>query len=155
MPKAHHYEVDVTWTGNTGTGTSGYREFERSHEVTAAGKLPILGTSDPAFRGVPERWNPEELLVASLSQCHMLWFLALCAQEKIVVTHYTDHPSGTMVERADGGGRFSEVVLRPQVRITDAGHIDRTRILHERAHDLCFIANSVNVEIRCEPVVSV
>ncbi|WP_084525192.1 OsmC family protein [Nocardia vaccinii] len=152
--KTHHYEVDVIWTGNTGTGTSGYREYERSHDITAPGKPVIPGTADPAFRGVPERWNPEELLVVSLSQCHMLWFLALCAQERIVVTDYTDHPSGTMVETADGGGHFSEVVLRPRVRIADAEHADRTRTLHERAHELCYIANSVNFEVRCEPIVS-
>ncbi|WP_067668457.1 OsmC family protein [Nocardia miyunensis] len=154
MPKTHHYEVDVTWTGNTGTGTSGYREYERAHDIAALGKPVIPGTADPAFRGVPERWNPEELLVASLSQCHMLWFLALCAQERIVVTDYTDRPSGTMVETADGGGHFSEVVLRPQVRTAESQHVDRTRILHERAHKMCFIANSVNFEVRCEPVVS-
>lgn len=154
VPKTHQYEVDVTWTGNTGAGTSGYREYERAHDVSALGKPVIAGSADPAFRGVPERWNPEELLVASLSQCHMLWFLALCSQERIVVTDYTDRPSGTMVETADGSGHFSEVVLRPQVRIVDSEHVDRTRILHERAHEMCFIANSVNFEVRCEPVVS-
>ena len=153
MSKTHDYELNVTWTGNTGTGTSGYREFERSHTISADGKPVILGTADPAFRGVPERWNPEELLVASLSQCHMLWFLALCAQEGIVVTDYTDHQSGTMVETPDGGGHFSEVVLRPRARIADPQHIDRALALHDRAHDLCFIANSVNFELRCQPEV--
>ncbi|MFI6216758.1 OsmC family protein [Nocardia brasiliensis] len=154
MTKAHEYALDVTWTGNTGTGTSGYRDFERSHIVSAEGKPPIPGTADPAFRGAPEHWNPEELLVASLSQCHMLWYLVLCARAGIVVTEYTDHPSGTMVEDPAGGGRFSEVVLRPQARITDAQHRDRALALHERAHDLCFIANSVNFDVRCEPQVA-
>jgi organic hydroperoxide reductase OsmC/OhrA len=151
LPKTHHYELDVTWTGNTGTGTSGYRDFERTHDLSADGKPVIPGTADPAFRGVPERWNPEELLVASLSQCHMLWFLALCAKEGIVVTAYTDHPSGTMVETPDGGGHFSEVVLRPQVTIATPEHGERVLALHDRAHDLCFIANSVNFEVRTEP----
>ncbi len=153
MPRSHHYALDVTWTGNSGTGTSGYREFERAHEISADGKPVILGTSDPAFRGDAARWNPEELLVASLSQCHMLWFLALCAQNGIVVTEYIDHPSGTMDERADGGGAFSEVVLRPEVRLADSRHAERTLELHARAHDLCFIANSVNFELRCEPTI--
>ncbi len=153
MPKSHHYELDVTWTGNTGTGTSDYREFSRSHDVSADGKPTIAGTADPAFRGAPDRWNPEELLVASLSQCHMLWFLVLCARAGIVVTDYTDHPSGAMVENPDGGGRFTEVVLRPRVTLADPQQADRTPELHERAHSLCFIANSVNCDVRCEPEV--
>lgn len=153
MAKTHRYELDVTWTGNTGAGTGGYRDYERSHDVSAAGKPTIAGTADPAFRGVTERWNPEELLVASLSQCHMLWFLALCAKEGIVVTDYTDHPSGAMVETPDGGGYFREVVLRPQVGIADAQRAQQLSSLHQRAHALCFIANSVNFEVRCEPQV--
>src|SRR5262245_62128745 len=134
LPRTHHYELDVTWTGNTGTGTSGYRDFERTHSLSADGKPVIPGTADPAFRGVRERWNPEELLVASLSQCHMLWFLALCAKEGIVVTAYTDHPSGTMVEESDGNGRFTDVVLRPRVRIADPGEAGRPRALQDRPH---------------------
>ena len=98
MPKTHHYELTVTWTGNTGTGTSGYQAFERAHDVSIEGKPTISGSADPAFRGAPDRWNPEELLVASLSECHMLWYLVLCAKEGIVVTEYVDHPSGTLSE---------------------------------------------------------
>ncbi|MBO0870852.1 MAG: OsmC family protein [Micromonosporaceae bacterium] len=154
MPRTHHYQVDVTWTGNTGTGTSGLRDYERSHDIGAGGKPVIPGSSDPAFRGKADRWNPEELLVASLSQCHMLWFLAVCAQEGIVVTHYADHPSGTMVEDSDGGGRFTDVVLRPRVRIADPEQAGRLPAVHDRAHHLCFIANSVNFEVRTEPEVA-
>lgn len=149
--KTHRYELDITWTGNTGTGTSGYRDYERAHEISGAGKPMIPGSSDPSFRGDPHRWNPEELLVASLSQCHMLWFLGLCAQDGIVVTGYTDHPSGTMAETPDGGGHFTEVVLRPAVRVKDPRHIDALPALHERAHHLCFIANSVNFDVRYVP----
>lgn len=149
--KTHLYELDITWTGNTGTGTSGYRDYERAHDITAPGKPVIPGTADPAFRGVPERWNPEELLVASLSQCHMLWVLALCSQAGVTVTDYTDHPSGTMVQTADGGGYFTEVTLRPTVHVTDAAHADALTEIHERAHHLCFIANSVNFDVYCQP----
>lgn len=149
--ETHRYELDITWTGNTGTGTSGYRDYERAHEISGTGKPTIPGSADPSFRGDPHRWNPEELLVASLSQCHMLWFLGLCAQDGIVVTGYTDHPSGTMAETPDGGGHFTEVVLRPAVRVQDPRHIDAVPALHERAHHLCFIANSVNFDVRCEP----
>lgn len=155
MAKSHHYEVTVTWTGNHGEGTSGYRAYARSHEVTTAGKPPIAGSSDPTFRGERDRWNPEELLVASASQCHMLWYLHLCAVEGIVVTDYVDHPKGTMTEDPDGGGRFNDVLLRPQVTITAPDQVDRAVALHERAHQMCFIANSVNFPIRHEPAVRV
>ncbi|MEU4625000.1 OsmC family protein [Actinoplanes sp. NPDC023801] len=147
MARSHHYEVTVSWTGET----SSYRSYERAHEVTAGGKAPIAGSSDPAFRGDPARWNPEELLVASLAQCHMLWFLHLCATEGVVVTGYIDNPAGTMVETADGGGQFSEVVLRPRVELADPARADQLPGLHERAHQLCFIARSVNFPVRHEP----
>lgn len=151
--KTHHYELDITWTGDTGTGTSGYRDYARSHEISAPGKPTIPGTADPAFRGVPEHWNPEELLVASLSQCHMLWVLALCAQSGVIVTGYRDHPSGVMAQTEDGGGHFTEVVLRPTLHITDAGLAGALPEIHERAHGLCFIANSVNFAVTCRPEV--
>jgi organic hydroperoxide reductase OsmC/OhrA len=155
MPRTHNYALTVTWTGNTGTGTSAYGAFERSHEITADGKPAIHGTADPAFRGVHDRWNPEQLLVASLSQCHMLWYLVLCAKEGIVVTEYADRASGTMVESADGSGHFEEATLRPQVTIASAEHVERATMLHRRAHDMCFVANSVNFEVRTEPAVAV
>ncbi|MEV7010347.1 OsmC family protein [Streptosporangium sp. NPDC051022] len=153
MAKTHLYEVTVTWTGDRGTGTSGYRAYERAHDVEADGKPPIPGSSDPAFRGDPARWNPEELLVASLSQCHMLWYLHLCATEGIVVTGYTDHPRGSMIEGPDGGGRFEEVVLRPRVTLARADQADLATEVHERAHRMCFIAASVNFPVRHEPVI--
>ena len=153
--KTHQYELDITWTGNTGSGTSGYRDYARDHNISAPGKPVIPGTAYPAFRWVPERWNPEELLVASLSQCHMLWVLALCAQAVVTVTGYTDHPSGTMAQTADGGGYFTEVVLRPTVHITDAQQAEALTDIHERAHRLCFIANSVNFDVGCQPRVVV
>jgi organic hydroperoxide reductase OsmC/OhrA len=151
VTQLHRYETTVTWTGNTGTGTSGYRNYERAHEVTVDGKPPIPGSSDPAFRGDAARWNPEELLVASLSQCHMLWFLHLCATNGLVVTEYRDHAAGMMAETADGGGQFQQVMLRPQVRFAAPEHADRARPLHEQAHKLCFIASSVNFPVYCEP----
>jgi organic hydroperoxide reductase OsmC/OhrA len=153
LAKTHTYEVALTWIGNTGTGTSGYGAFERSVEASAEGKPIISGSADPAYRGARDRWNPEELLVVSLSQCHMLWYLVLCAKEGIVVTDYVDHASGTLVETPDGGGHFEEVMLHPRVTITDAGRIERAVALHERAHDLCFVARSVNFAVRADPTV--
>jgi organic hydroperoxide reductase OsmC/OhrA len=153
MAKTHTYELTVTWTGNAGTGTSSYQGFERSHDVSIDGKPTIPGSADPAFRGARERWNPEELLVASLAQCHMLWYLVLCAKEGIVVTEYVDHPSGTLVETPDGGGHFEEVMLHPEVTITTPEKMDRAVALHERAHDLCYVASSVNFPVRSDPTV--
>jgi organic hydroperoxide reductase OsmC/OhrA len=153
MAKTHTYELTVTWTGNTGTGTNSYQGFERSHDVSIDGKPTIVGSADPAFRGARECWNPEELLVASLAQCHMLWYLVLCAKEGIIVTEYVDHSSGTLVETADGGGHFEEVTLHPHVTITTPEKMDRAVALHERAHDLCYVANSVNFTVRTDPTV--
>ena len=152
-PAAHAYAVRVEWTGNVGEGTRGYRGYERAHEITVAGKPLIAGSSDPAFRGDGTRYNPEELLVASLSACHMLWYLHLCADAGIVVTGYVDEASGTMAETADAGARFTEVVLRPVVALRAGADAERAVTLHERAHALCYIANSVNFPVRCEPVV--
>lgn len=154
-PRTHSYALTLTWTGNTGAGTSSYAGFERSVEVSAEGKPSIPGSADPAFRGAPERWSPEEMLVASLSQCHMLWYLVLCAKERIVVTDYVDHPTGTLVETPDGSGHFEEVTLRPRVTIASAQHVEGATALHTRAHDMCFVANSVNFDVRTEPAIVV
>ena len=149
--KAHSFEVDVAWTGNTGTGTSSYTAYRRAHDISAEGKPVIPGSSDPAFRGEKSRYNPEELLVASLSACHMLWYLHLCAEARIVIDTYTDHATGSMQVDADGGGRFTEVVLRPAVAIKGECDTQLARRLHERAHHLCFIANSMNFPVNVEP----
>jgi len=156
MPKTHHYSVTVKWTGNTGTGTSSYRSYERRYDISAgARKLPIAGSSDPAFRGDPDRWNPEELLVASISACHKLWYLHLCAVAGIVVLEYTDHAEGEMEEEPDGSGHFTRVVLHPRILITAASDFARARDLHTEAHAKCFIAKSVNFPVEHQPVIGV
>jgi organic hydroperoxide reductase OsmC/OhrA len=143
----------VTWTGNRGTGTSGYRDYARDHEVAADGREPIAGSSDPAFRGDPSRWNPEQLLVASLSQCHMLWYLHFCADAGVVVTDYADRASGTMAEGGHGG-QFTEVVLRPAVTVSSPNMVEAATRLHADAHRACFIANSVNFPVRHDPTIA-
>ena len=152
----HHYQVHTTWTGNTGQGTANYRAYKRDHEILIAGKItPIQGSSDAAFRGDPSRYSPEELLVSTLSSCHMLWMLHLCAEANITVTAYSDQASGVMAVDADGLGRFTEVTLHPLMTITDAGRIAEAEALHAKAHEFCFIANSVNFPVRCpSPVVT-
>ncbi len=151
MPKSHSFAVNVAWTGNTGEGTTSYNAYQRAHEISAEGKPVIPGSSDPAFRGDKSRYNPEELLVASLSACHMLWYLHLCADANLVVTAYKDAASGTMKMTEDGGGRFTEVILRPDVTIKKGADPQLANELHRRAHHLCFIANSMNFEVKVEP----
>ena len=151
MTKHHTYTLQVVWTGDQGSGTSRYDAYSRDHLVRAANKPAIEASSDPAFRGSATRHNPEELFVASLSSCHMLWYLHLCAVKGVVVTGYVDDPVGTMEETAQGSGRFTDVVLRPQVTIGAGGDVELADRLHEEAHKFCFIANSVNFPVRCEP----
>ena len=150
MSREHNYCVNVMWTGNTGNGTSSYQAYKRDHEISVLGKPPIPGSSDPKFRGDAARYNPEELLVAALSTCHMLWYLHLCANAGVVIESYEDRAEGTMQETSEGGGRFVIVKLRPHVRVT--GSVEQAEALHQRAHKLCFIANSVNFPVQHEPV---
>ncbi|MGH9541552.1 MAG: OsmC family protein [Terriglobales bacterium] len=150
--QTHSYAIAVRWTGNRGTGTSDYTAYGRDHEITAKGKATsIAGASDPAFRGDGRRYNPEELLVAALAACHMLWVLHLCARDGIAVTDYEDEAEGSMVTEADGGGRFREVTLHPRVVLADAARQGDLAALHHEAHRLCFIAQSVNFPVRLEP----
>jgi organic hydroperoxide reductase OsmC/OhrA len=154
MPRRHTYEVSVAWTGNQGSGTSGYRDYGRDHQVAAEGRQPIEASSEPLFRGDPARWNPELELTAALSQCHMLWYLHLCAVSGVVVTSYADEARGAMEETEDGSGQFSEVVLRPRVTVLSPDMVAAGVSLHEEAHAKCFIARSVNFPVRHEPVVA-
>lgn len=155
MAKTHHYAVIVEWTGNTGTGTSDYRSYERMHEISAGTEKPAIpGSSDPAFRGDAARWNPEELLVAALSACHKLWYLHLCAEAGIVVFAYTDHAEGIMEETSDGSGSFREVILRPKVTVAPGSDLVKADALHDAAHAKCYIARSVNFPIHHEPEIS-
>lgn len=143
----HHYKVTVTWTGNTGTGTSGYRAYSRNHEIAIDNKITIPGSSDPAFRGDKTRHNPEDLLLSSISTCHMLWYLHLCSDAGIIVIDYTDHATGTMTENPDGSGRFTEVTLNPTVTITNADMVEKAQQLHHKANKMCYVANSLNFEV--------
>jgi organic hydroperoxide reductase OsmC/OhrA len=149
--RRHRYGVIVTWTGNLGSGSSGYGDYSRAHEVTAPGKPPIPASADPQFRGDAARWNPEELLLASVASCHKLWYLHLAADAGVVVTDYVDAAEGRMVERPDGSGRFTGVTLRPRVTIAPGSDASLARSLHAAAHAKCFVANSVNFPVACEP----
>lgn len=149
MGTTHHYDVHVAWTG-----PSVGDDRRHDHEVTAEGPPLLLGTADPAFGGDAARWNPEQTFTAALSQCHMLWFLALCRMAGIEVVSYADDAHGAMEVVGAGGGHFVEVVLRPRVVIADPARVETALGLHDRAHACCYLANSVNFPVRHEPVVT-
>ncbi|MCZ2404968.1 OsmC family protein [Paenarthrobacter sp. Z7-10] len=150
----HSYDITVSWTGNRGTGTSGYRDYGRDHEVTAAGRPTLAGSADPTFHGDKDRWNPEQLLLTALAQCHMLSYLHVAVNNGIVVTSYQDNASGTMVLNPDGSGQFSSVTLKPQVVIADASQQELANRLHAEAAQKCFIARSVNFPVQHQPEVT-
>ncbi|MBV8326157.1 OsmC family protein [Chryseobacterium sp.] len=153
--KKHHYTVTIHWTGNKGTGTSGYRDYERSHSVSAENKITIEGSSDPSFRGDKTKYNPEEMFLSSLSSCHMLWYLHFCSEAGVIVTDYTDAATGIMTETANGSGHFTEVTLHPAVTVADETMVEKAKELHHKASEYCFIANSVNFPVKHEPILIV
>jgi organic hydroperoxide reductase OsmC/OhrA len=153
MDLRHHYAISVEWTGNRGTGTSGYRAYGRDNVVRAEGKLhELAGSSDRTFHGDRERWNPEELLLAALSQCHMLSYLHVASSRGIVVTAYSDAATGEMQQTSDGGGHFTEATLHPVVTIAAGDPADALDAHHE-ASAKCFIAASMNFPVHHEPVI--
>ena len=152
MTGRHNYAITIQWTGNTGEGTSNYRAYERSHTIIADNKTAILASSDAAFRGDRTKYNPEDLLVASLSSCHMLSYLHLCAEAGVIVTDYIDNATGIMVETSNGGGHFIEVILNPMVTVAERSMVDKANELHTKAHELCFIASSVNFPVSHIPI---
>lgn len=153
--KIHTYTTEIIWTGNSGAGTRNYRSYSRSHTIQSPKKPVILGSSDPSFMGNADRYNPEELFLASLSSCHMLWYLHLCSENEIVVIAYRDEPTGTMREERNGSGQFEAVLLKPQVTILTPEKLDLARKLHHTAGEKCFIANSCNFPVEHEPVISI
>ena len=151
MNNQHHYSLTVRWTGNKGDGTRTYTGYDRSHSVSIENKPDLLCSSDAAFRGDKIKHTPEDLLVASIAGCHMLWYLHLCSEAGVIVTDYIDHAKGTMVVTPDGGGHFTDVTLYPEVTIADGSMEQKANELHTRANKLCFIANSCNFPIHHSP----
>lgn len=151
MSKNHQYKTSVTWTGNKGSGTMDFRSYDRDYIVTVDGKATISGSSDSAFLGDKSKHNPEDLLLASVSSCHMLWYLHLCSKNEIVVIDYQDNAIGTMQENNDGSGKFESVTLYPQVLIANKAHLELANTLHIEANKMCFIANSLNFPVKHQP----
>ena len=154
MKNDHEYRTHLVWNGNRGEGTASYAAYGRDYRVSIEGKPVLEGSADATFRGDPHRLNPEDLLVAAISSCHMLAYLALCAREGVTVTAYEDDARGVLRLNANGGGRFEEVTIRPRVVVARSEMIDRARELHARAHESCFIASSCSVPIHHEATVS-
>jgi organic hydroperoxide reductase OsmC/OhrA len=151
MSKKHTYNLVVEWTGNKGEGTKNYLAYDRNHTVFVDSKKEILCSSDPAFRGDKTRHNPEELFLASIATCHMLWYLHLCSDNGIIVNSYRDSATGIMQETENGGGHFTEVILYPIVVVEDESMIELANKLHQKANEFCFIANSCNFPIHHQP----
>jgi organic hydroperoxide reductase OsmC/OhrA len=150
MRRTHHYNLHLIWLGDH---TRNYESYSREHVVRIAGKPDLVGTSDPMFRGDPTLHNPEDLLLAALSQCHLLTYLALCARARINVTSYCDKAEGTLLLTKDGGGHFTEAVLRPQVVVAETHMLAKAKYFHSEVHKYCFIARSVNFPVRCDAIV--
>lgn len=149
--KTHRYNIKTIWAGNRGEGTRDYKAYDRSHVIRMDGRADILGSSDATFRGDKSKHTPEELFVSTLSTCHMLWYLHICAVNSVVVLEYIDNATGLMEEESNGSGRFTKVILTPEVIVSENSMIEKANELHREAHRMCFIANSVNFEVVHEP----
>jgi organic hydroperoxide reductase OsmC/OhrA len=155
MAHTHNYNLTTVWTGNKGEGTKNIRAYDRNHTVAIQGKPELLLTTDNPFVGDKSKLNPEDLLVSALSSCHMLSYLYVCAIEGVVVTAYTDNATGIMIEESSGTGYFKEVTLNPIFYVADKDMVQKAIDLHHKAHEICYIANSVNFEVKCNPTCKV
>ena len=154
--KLHHYKAEVLWTGNLGKGTVDYKSYNRNHTISISGKThDILGSSDVAFLGDASRFNPEELLLTSVSSCHMLWYLHLCASNNIIVLNYIDEVEGSMEETKNGSGKFTGITLKPSITITKESDAVLANALHDEANKMCFIANSLNFKVLHKATISI
>ncbi|MYA31022.1 MAG: OsmC family protein [Gammaproteobacteria bacterium] len=151
MKREHTYTTTITWKGNKGTGTVAYDAYARDYEIACDGKAAIRGSADPMYMGDAKRHNPEEMLVAALSACHMLWYLHLCAANGVVVEAYEDSADGLVLTRRDGSGEFNKVTLRPRVTITASSDAAEAERLHTKANEMCYIARSVNFPVQHKP----
>lgn len=153
--KIHTYKTNIRWEGNLGNGTANYQSYSRDYVVQIEHKSPLFGSSDAAFRGDYTKYNPEDLFLTSVSACHMLWYLHLCAEAGVVVTDYQDNAIGKMEETASGSGKFVEITLFPRVTVADNSMIEKAKQLHQKANALCFIANSLGFPVHHEATILV
>ena len=155
MAHEHNYKLTAEWTGNKGDGTKNVRTYDRSHTISIPGKPDLFLTTDNPAVGDKSKLNPEDLLVSALSSCHMLSYLYLCSLEGVIITSYLDNATGIMIENESGGGKFKEVTLNPIVSVTEVSMVEKAIALHHKAHEICYIANSVNFEVKCNPTCTI
>ena len=155
MAHEHNFKLTAEWTGNKGDGTKNVRTYDRSNTISIEGKPELFLTTDNAAVGDKSKLNPEDLLVAALSSCHMLSYLYLCSLEGVIITSYLDNATGIMIENESGGGKFKEVTLNPIVSVTEESMLEKAIVLHHKAHEICYIANSVNFEVKCNPTCTI
>lgn len=149
---SHTYTTHIEWTGNTGQGTKTYKGYDRTWNVAVPGKPVIPCSNDPLLGGDPTLMNPEDLLLSSLSACHMLWYLHLASQSGLIVSSYTDTPEGHAEVAPTGAGRFLSATLHPQITLQPGADLAEAEAIHHRIHDVCFIARSVNFPVTYAPV---
>ncbi len=147
----HAYTSHITWTGNQGTGTSGYKAYARTWDIAVKGKEPIHCSNDPLLGGDPGKMNPEDLLLSSLSACHMLWYLHLASDAGITVMEYQDSPVATGEVLKGGAGRFISATLRPKITVLPGTDLDAATAIHQQINHVCFIARSVNFPVSYQP----
>ncbi len=147
----HDYTTRIQWTGNRGEGTAHYKAYDRTWDIAVPGKSVVHCSNDPLLGGDPSKMNPEDLLLSTLSACHMLWYLHYASDAGIVVTSYSDAPLGVGEVGRGGAGRFVKVVLRPHVGVAAGADLAVAAAVHYRIHEVCFIARSVNFPVEYEP----
>ena len=150
MAKIHEFPTRIAWTGNRGTGTSAYKAYDRTWDMIADGKEVVHCSNDPLLGGDPSKYNPEDMLIAALASCHMLWYLHLCSDAGVTVLAYEDNPVGVGESEPSGKGRFIEAVLHPKITITADSDAEKATAIHDEIHNYCFIARSVNFPVRFE-----
>lgn len=145
------FTAAIEWTGNTGTGTSGYRDYMRDWSVITAGKPVVKCSNDPELGGNPALHNPEDLLLSALASCHMLWYLHMASDAGVVVQAYRDAPVGQGETLPSGAGRFLSAQLNPVITVNADTDLGVATAIHGQIHEVCFIARSVNFPVTIKP----
>ncbi|MGV0957916.1 OsmC family protein [Empedobacter falsenii] len=143
----HLFKVALNWMKKDNISSSLSRIYTKSHHISIEGKPDLEVSAAKAFKGDPNLYNPEDLLLSSLTSCHMMSYLYCCMQYKIEVISYQDHSEATLQVNPDGSGKIVKVDLFPEIIISDSSQIELALSLHKKANELCFIANSCNFPV--------
>ena len=147
MTFKHLFKASINWTSSQNQQQSEKKFYSKSHKIKLEGKPILIVSAAKAFKGNPELYNPEDLLLSSLVSCHMMSYLYVCSQNGIEVLEYSDNAEATLEVSPDGSGRFVEVTLNPKITISNSNQIQQALDLHQKANQLCFIANSCNFPV--------